>query len=55
MLPVEMDPRYRVEYICPNCGTEYQITCPDGVERCICGTELDRVSEPDAGHHIGSS
>jgi predicted RNA-binding Zn-ribbon protein involved in translation (DUF1610 family) len=44
VLRVEMDPRYRVEFICPNCGNEFQITCPDSVERCICGEKLERVS-----------
>jgi hypothetical protein len=41
---MEMDPRYRVEFICPNCEKEFQITCPDIVERCICGAELNRFS-----------
>ena len=41
---LEMDPRYRVEFICPKCGIELQITCPEIVEHCICGTELDSSS-----------
>jgi hypothetical protein len=54
MLQVEMDPRYRVEFICPKCEKEFQITCPDNVERCTCGAELDRISEPNTGHRMRS-
>ena len=37
---MEMDPRYRVEFVCPDCKTEFQITCPERTELCTCGAVL---------------
>jgi hypothetical protein len=35
-----MDLRYRVEFVCPDCEAEFQITCPANTELCTCGAVL---------------
>lgn len=36
----DMDQRYRIEYVCPDCKAEFQITCPESPELCQCGAVL---------------